>query len=642
MTRPREQRYNLAQYARRAGLSEGRARALHTHADGSKLAPVDGVDPDGKPFWFATTIDAWCQRTQRRMPEDAPWPFNCPPADKPAPEVDRGEVTIETDTGVTAEVSVIVWDTPGGHVVYVMRRADQPDLSVAAAARAAVHVLSPVFWNDAVVLVPQPRIFGSAFAETDHVGPESIDVYRLVVPETQQPAPRRPSRLPRFLSALVDEPRSDDADPAPLQPHQVRAEYVSYPYATAIEHALGRPMPVWFFGTCTRAAVERMRVYGDSGTFLVPDTATAWPGARARLAAAVEAGMPARYPQAFALLAADTLGTLTRVRRQHATAQERGPGWYAVARPAEPDWPIALETVATDAARTVFDPDAAADELPRIRAEEANLAWDNPYAEALYDTAATIGAKLHRSHPELVFAADTRLDLSTSGPVTEQYRSALTPLSDTERLQLLDAPTRRLARLLLAETNIAAIRETGLLDRALGELAGLYRDPAGRLVALDRQRPGDDSLGIAAEWPTTLPTGWNERTVIAADPHRPALIVALTPTPDGELRVDPLPNPGGEPGFTWGYSGSGPRTLYQALVRCVTRDWTADPDTRSWLIHLTHAWSDTTGSPLYHYLTTHEGPLRLPWGQIQEWVQADLDTLMQAKNPPAATNGDRP
>ncbi|GAA2911289.1 hypothetical protein [Actinoplanes cyaneus] len=633
-TRNYEQRYSLAQYARRVGLSEGRARALYSHADGSRLATADGTDPDGKPFWYAATIDAWCQQTQRRMPEDARWPYHWPAATAPAPEIERTDVTITSDSGRTARVSVIVWDAPLGHVVYVMRHADQPDLSKETAARAAAYVLQPAFWAEAIVLVPEPRLFGSAYPPGSPGNPyESIDAYQLVVPDAgSRPQPAAPTRrLPRFLAALLDDP--DPAVPAAAaDPDRVVAKSVSYPYAHAIEQVLGRPLPVWFYGTCTAAAVQRMLAYGDTGaTFTVPDTATSWPATCERLTAAVDAGMPQRYPQAFALLAQAVLSTLAGVRRDHASARERGDGWYIVARPADPGWPVALEALTAGAAETPFDAVAAAAELPRIRAEEADLPWDDLYAEALYDTAGVIGARLRTSHPEVVFTADTVLRVDTAGPVTDQYLSTLTPLTEDER----EHPTRRLARLLCAETNIDAIREHRLLDLAQAELEGLYRDQAGRLVARERPAYGDDSIELNAEWPTALPQGWTERTVIAADPHRPALVVALTPTSDGDLHVDPLPNPGGEPGYTWGYSGSGPRTLYQALVRCATGDFNADPDNRSWLADLTDSWHDTTGSPLYHYLVTLDGPLRLSWPQVQQWVRADLESL----NPPETTAG---
>ena len=58
--------YTLAQLARRAGISEGRARALH--AD-KKLPRPDRKDADGRPLWLGSTIDAWCRQTGRPLRE---------------------------------------------------------------------------------------------------------------------------------------------------------------------------------------------------------------------------------------------------------------------------------------------------------------------------------------------------------------------------------------------------------------------------------------------------------------------------------------------------------------------------------------------------------------------------------------------
>ena len=54
--------HTLAQLARRAGISEGRGRALYA---GKKLPHPDSRDADGRPLWLGSTIDAWCERTGR-------------------------------------------------------------------------------------------------------------------------------------------------------------------------------------------------------------------------------------------------------------------------------------------------------------------------------------------------------------------------------------------------------------------------------------------------------------------------------------------------------------------------------------------------------------------------------------------------
>ena len=61
--------HTLAQFARRAGISEGRARALFGEG---KLPKPDHVDAGGRPLWSATTIDAWCRQTGRPLGEK--WP----------------------------------------------------------------------------------------------------------------------------------------------------------------------------------------------------------------------------------------------------------------------------------------------------------------------------------------------------------------------------------------------------------------------------------------------------------------------------------------------------------------------------------------------------------------------------------------
>ena len=193
--------------------------------------------------------------------------------------------------------------------------------------------------------------------------------------------------------------------------------------------------------------------------------------------------------------------------------------------------------------------------------------------------------------------------------MTEQWRKSLRRVDDAERNQMLAAPTRRLARLLVLETNIDVIREYDMMQRAVDEVAAIYRDPAGRLVVEDSDpAPGESNYTV--EWPTDLPSSWGDQTVIASDGGRPAAVFALTPRSDGHMQVDPLPNPGSEPGYTWGYTGSGPRALYRALVRCALQDWSADLDQGTWLASLTEMWRHPENSPLWAFLIKHQGGLR--------------------------------
>lgn len=609
MERGGEPRYTLAQYARRVGISDSRARALLSRG---RLAHPDGHDPDERPYWHARTIDSWCRRTQRQVPDDADWPIGWEPAQAPVPIIERRDLVVEGRDPQT--VSVIVYDTPHGHVVYVMRHNDY-GLSTGMAARVAAEVLHPVFWADAVVLVPEAVPFGM---DEEHL---SIEAFRLRPPHTEA-APV--SWLPRFLTGLAP---AGQEQPEQVDPRRVQTTYIGYVDASEIQQVLGRPVPLWYYRTCTPDAVRLMQAYGESGTITIADTTTNWPATRDRVAAAVDAELHRRYPHAIGLLAAEAMQILREEQIRHHTSRDRGDGWYIVARPARPEWPsIDVEHVVAIAFAAPRNLDALAAELPAMRNEEADLPWDSPVADALWHTARLAGVALHRSHPDVVFAAPTRYTFSGAGPVLDQWRKTLQPLSDAERDQLLTAPTRRLARLLVLETNLDTIREHRMIERAVAEVAGLYRDPAGRLVVEDSDSAPSET-SYSAEWPTNLPDGWSEQTVIASDGGRPATVFALTPRPDGHMQVDPLPNPGSEPGYTWGYSGSGPRALYRALVRCALHDWTADLDQGTWLVSLTNAWRKPEGSPLWAFILGHQGALRLPWHQVIEWAQHDLKNL---------------
>jgi hypothetical protein len=109
-----QQAHTLAQLARRAGISEGRARALHATPGG--LPCPDRTDADGRPLWWATTIDTWCARTNRAISKHSLWLFRAPAAASPAPQLQRGVVTLGRRR---QHFYVIVWDTDHGHVIYL-------------------------------------------------------------------------------------------------------------------------------------------------------------------------------------------------------------------------------------------------------------------------------------------------------------------------------------------------------------------------------------------------------------------------------------------------------------------------------------------------------------------------------------------
>lgn len=84
------QPHTLAQFARRAGISEGRARALYAQPSG--LPQPDRTDADGRPLWWAATIDAWCFSTGRAVQAKALWIHRALTAQTPPVELQRGMV----------------------------------------------------------------------------------------------------------------------------------------------------------------------------------------------------------------------------------------------------------------------------------------------------------------------------------------------------------------------------------------------------------------------------------------------------------------------------------------------------------------------------------------------------------------------
>ncbi|MFI9041754.1 hypothetical protein [Streptomyces sp. NPDC053726] len=114
-------RYTLAQFARRAGISESYARGMH--AAGDKLPRPDGTDVDGKPWWRPDTIDRWCQGTGRAVPPDAGAIYHWPKASVPAPITLQKEVMVPRSklTDRQVPVYVTVYETDHGHLVWVQR-----------------------------------------------------------------------------------------------------------------------------------------------------------------------------------------------------------------------------------------------------------------------------------------------------------------------------------------------------------------------------------------------------------------------------------------------------------------------------------------------------------------------------------------
>lgn len=272
------QPHTLAQFARRAGISEGRARALY-NAKPSGLPRPDRTDADGRPLWSAATIDAWCAHTGREVNEDSLWLFRAPAAAGPAAELQRGVVMLGRDA-----LYAIVWDTEHGHVVYLQpldKSGDHKDWLAVHAAK----LIEPRWWSSAVVVMPMEEDLQHS---RDHE--PMVYVYRLTADPAEQDD--RPGAggsafggLRRWFQRAVPELSG------PAEPKAVWAGQLDLPDVAKV---LGRPVPLWLTGTETSANAEQTLSYDR--TFTVPDTVTEWPAAQDRLARAVEAGMPGNSP----------------------------------------------------------------------------------------------------------------------------------------------------------------------------------------------------------------------------------------------------------------------------------------------------------------------------------------------------------
>ncbi|HUR04275.1 MAG TPA: hypothetical protein VM347_17140 [Nonomuraea sp.] len=154
--------FTLAQFARRVGIAESRARALY--ADGKLPAP-DGHDAGRRPLWAAPTIDAWCRRTGRAPAEEALWLWRPEAAaTEPAPVLFHGIAPV-THWGQRYGMHAVVWDTPHGHVISLTPLADAPVPHLDAQPLAASALIEPVFWPDAVIAVQ----LGAEYGDDDDV-----------------------------------------------------------------------------------------------------------------------------------------------------------------------------------------------------------------------------------------------------------------------------------------------------------------------------------------------------------------------------------------------------------------------------------------------------------------------------------------
>ncbi|MDG9674848.1 hypothetical protein [Micromonospora sp. DH14] len=628
MTMTRSRSHTLAQFARRARMSAQRLRVLHGER---RLPAPDGVDPDGADVWSAATIDRWLRATGRTVPDDAVWPYGWPDATEPAEVIWSGDVDLPR--GHTAAVTI--FDGAGQPVIYAVGYVGQ-DVSRDTIAAAAIARLDPDRRPGAVVVQPfllDPRADGPYPHLELWRMPENPEAEAQRAPDPARPA--LPAMLRRFLPEREREPVAAMRRPVIGRQRRPDApEYAGSLFASEVARVLGRPVPLWWAGTTTPQIMRTVRLLEQVRPLPIPDTITEWPAAIARLTAALEHSVHTTYPQAFALLARDARA----VHRDVSTALTypgTGDGWYLAAAPEPPTWPAVAEQRAAVAAGRDLDPEAAADELDRLTQVEADLPWrpDDPYGDALRQAILLLRGELAATHPERVYTFCVTYSWPDAhGPIHDEYRRHLTRLTPADAHGDPDRPTRRLVRLLTEDATDAAIAHHQLLDRARERLVELYRDPQGRLVALLTAGIAGIADHLLIEWPTSMPpASWTAQTVIAADKTYSATgLFALTPGPDGTLLApQPVPNPGDEPRYTFGYDGNSPAVLYQALVRCALGDWTAAAQ-ESWVQQVSATHDDRRRRPhsrLWQQIVASQSALRLSWADVQQWAHDDQEAL---------------
>jgi hypothetical protein len=582
--------HTLAQFARRVGISEGRARGLY-NATSSGLPQPDRSDADGKPLWFAATIDAWCARTGRAVPEDSLWIFGAPPATEPATELMRRVVTVRPGHA-DRTMLVIIWDTDRGHVIYLQpvgsTGGDHKDWMAAGAA----ELIEPRFWAEAVVVMPmqQDLSYSGKFDPIAYI-------YKLVADEPEQDEDV-PGGVSRWL-------RRGNRTAATRAPARASAKWQTHLPLKDIADAIGRPVPFWINDTTTVENAQRSLAY--TATFTAPDTVTEWPRTQDLLERAVADKFAGRHPAAFSALAADAAGGLQAVRTAHENTPDTGPGWYLVARPARPAPPLELEQLITTTA-PVTDLDLLAGELAELRELERDLDIDDPIGDVYAAAIEAVESQIRHVEDNIdgpyTALAESGYEIYSApwdGPVVDLWRRNLTAVDLDEARRL------RRVRWLLAED--------------FGEMAReAYRATDGRYVIVVRLATGD--LWFRAEWPTTLDVvdTWTDETMLAGDESGSSTtLLALTPIGEG-LHTDPVPllPRHGREGFGYGYGGGGPAGTYTSLIRAalgLTRDQAAR-------IHIRGA-DGQHESQLWEAISTTKGPLRLSWPQVKLWARAD-------------------
>ncbi|MEU4575999.1 hypothetical protein [Nonomuraea sp. NPDC023979] len=590
MARFRSEFYTTAQLARRVRVSESRARAWYS--DG-KLPPPDGRDADKRPLWAATTIDAWCRRTGRVPADDALWLWR-PEAEasRPAPVLFHGITEIKQE-GKRYGVHAVLWDTPHGHVVALTPLADEPAPDIDRQPLAAATLIAPVFWPDAIVALQ----LGAEYGADDEI---QMQVFSLEPAHDRNAAAPHEETRNALLGGRSEHPSLDAA--TLVQP---TARFHGMVTAEDLARVIGAPVPVWPSGTCTASAIRRAQAARPAAhTLIVPSTADGWQAEQDQLEAAVKHGLAEEFPAAFTVLATDLRDTLERARRERADRPARGTGWYLAAQPALPELPWSAEQFLRTAGQLSLK--QAADDFRRLRSIEPDLPASAAEG-AIYERAMLLlRARLRVALPELAVDDVEYYAGEWDGPIVELWRQSMTSVDGAAAVLTATRRGKRLA-------------DHGDLDH----LVGLWRDTAGRYVAVfDTDLVGNPPSFIA-EWPYAPPAGWTEQTVIAADENTGA-VLAITPQESGEQRIEPVPfDPGTGPSFRHGYGGGSPYTLYQALIRAVHGTITA-PFNLNDIPFTGHEQHDAPQrSMLWHAIATTKGPLRLPWPQVQQWARQD-------------------
>ncbi|WP_344547263.1 hypothetical protein [Actinomadura fulvescens] len=577
-------------------------------------------DADDRPLWFATTIDAWAASTGRATGADAVWLHTAPAATTPAPTLFHGVIHPVLTAGAEGVgLHAVVWGTDHGHLVYLTPLDDAPVEAlrgnIARIALGAADLIAPRFWQDTLIVLDPgqaPHSLARAhdpdrlFDVFDEDGrAPMLSCYRLLTaPANSQAEESVIERSLRVKLAQLlgrTEPPTEPSTATRLRP---RAEYHSEVTPAVVARVLGQNLAIWLEGTRRPEVITRACAYRT--TLTVPDTSGAWPNALQRLQDARRLGWATSHPSAYTVLAADTAAVGDRTRTALAALPDHGDGWYLAARPAAPELPLELEAELDSLLRrTDLDPQQMADELTALRTAEADLLATDPDSqaegEALTRALALLEIAVVPHDPRLVVDTCVIESGSARGPVAEQWIASLRPEPQVQWDQRLK--TRR-GRRLLRGHDASQVRQ-------------LLSDHAGRLVALfDADRWSGDTRWHA-EWPLGLPAGWDDTTLIAADATsdvdtggQPVLARIQTAS---EVRFDPVPlPPGHRSSFAFGYGGTGPGVLYDALLR-VALD---DP------IGLGEDFQPPPGSQLWSAITS-KGPLRLHWRDVRDWAHRD-------------------